>query len=171
MIGLTADRLRQVLSYDSATGLFVWRVHLPWSRGHAGNIAGRPMTGGRAAGYIRIKIDGRDYLAHRLAWLYVHGVWPSLKLDHKNRNRGDNRFANLRQATDSQNAANRPHTKRNKTGYKGVSRYKDTDRYQAFIQVSRRNVWLGTFDTAEEAHAAYLDAARARFGEFARGSE
>jgi hypothetical protein len=88
---LTAERLRKRLRYDAETGLFTRRVGS--GHAHAGDMAGSVHS----TGYVRICIDGGRYTAHRLAWLYVHGVWPSGQIDHINRNRSDNRIANLRE--------------------------------------------------------------------------
>jgi hypothetical protein len=88
---LTAERLRERLHYDAETGVFTRRVGS--GHAHAGDMAGSVHS----TGYVRIGIDGGKYTAHCLAWLYVHGVWPSDQIDHINRNRSDNRIANLRQ--------------------------------------------------------------------------
>jgi hypothetical protein len=88
---LAAERLRERLRYDGGTGVFTRRVGSGHAR--AGEIAGSVHS----TGYVRIGIDGGKYTAHRLAWLYVHGVWPSDQIDHINRNRSDNRIANLRE--------------------------------------------------------------------------
>jgi hypothetical protein len=157
---LTAERLREVLSCNPETGLFTCKV----SRGNirAGSIAGIK----RHDGYIRIYIDGRWYMAHRLIWLHAYGTWPEHEIDHVDGDKTNNRLCNLRLATTSQNNANRPVHKNNKCGFKGVALYRGKWRSQ--IQVDGKNHHLGYFDTAEEAHAAYVAAAEKHFGRFAR---
>lgn len=149
---LTADRLREVLRFDSATGEFYWLC--PTRR--------RIVQGAKAGtlrpdGYRRIRIDNKTYLAHRLAWLYVHGEFPASKLDHSNRNRDDNRLANLRTATDVQNSQNRV-TRPPASGLSGAVAH--GSRWQSHINAAGKRTHLGTFDTAEEAHAAYIAARR-----------
>jgi HNH endonuclease len=162
---LTADRLRQLLSYDPETGIFRWRVQ-PNSRVPVGAVAGCVES----SGYRRIRIDGRLYLAHRLAWLYVHGECPAGEIDHINGVKDDNRIVNLRPATDAQNRWNIDRHKNNKSGFKGVAR--DSRRlarpWKAGITVNGRRIRLGQFRTAEEASAAYEAAAREHHGPFAR---
>ena len=97
---LTVERLRELLSYDPATGKFLWRVGRQCMR--AGAVAGATEV----QGYRVIKIDGKIYKAHRLAWLYVTGEWPPEEIDHKNTDPQDNVWSNLRLATHSQNQAN-----------------------------------------------------------------
>lgn len=98
---LTAERLRELLTYDPETGEFRWR----YTRGcrARGQIAGTVTC----LGYLTIAIDGRKYKAHRLAWLHVHGEWPYPEIDHINRIKLDNRLVNLRRATRAENNANR----------------------------------------------------------------
>ena len=113
---IDAPELRRLLSYDPKTGDFRWRV----SRGggvRAGDLAGTLHSGG----YWQIYVNNRLYLAHRLAWLYVYGKWPDKGIDHKNGIRTDNRICNLREATASQNGANKGRLTRNTSGFKGVS--------------------------------------------------
>lgn len=158
---LTVDRLRELLDYDPETGVFVWRVD-----------KGRSKKG-KAAGYIdrrgyrKITIDGAVYAAHRLAWFYVHGEWPG-ELDHINLNKVDNRIDNLREATRTQNYANRPALRISASGVKGVSWHKKTGKWVAQISASHRKYHLGLFETKGEAAKAYEEAARRHFGEFAR---
>jgi hypothetical protein len=152
MIELDAARLRSLLDYDPATGVFRWR---PGRRGvRNGGVAG--SSNGRK---IQIRIDDRAHLAHRLAWLYVHGEWP-VELDHANGDGFDNRLANLRPATRQENQRNRR--------AKGCYYRPDRDRWVAMIYDGRRSVFLGYHDTEQEARATYEAAARAVFGEFAR---
>jgi hypothetical protein len=147
---LERERLLAVLRYDAATGLFFNLVHRS-SRAPIGANAG---SKGRN-GYRYISIDGRSYLAHRLAWLYVNGEWPSEQVDHVNGDRGDNRIANLRLATPSENGQNRKRPlSSNRVGLLGV--FVDKGRFVARICANGRTKHLGTFDSAEAAHEAYL---------------
>lgn len=161
MMVLSADRLRQVLSYDKATGLFTWLVSS--GRCAKGTRAGSVMGNG----YRRIKIDGVDYLEHRLAWLFVTGAWPKDEVDHDNTVRHDNRWSNLREATSSQNKMNS--RARGRLGVKGVSVHTN-GLYQAQIKIGGRTTPLGFYESVEEAHAAYVKAANDNFGEFARAA-
>lgn len=97
---INQKRLKEVLDYDPATGVFTWRVELN-ARGKVGDPAGC-----NSWGYRVIRIDGRLYGAHRLVWLYVHGRWPDAMIDHVNGDRSDNRIENLREANSVQNAHN-----------------------------------------------------------------
>ena|SRR3990167_6112314 len=161
-MGPIDERLRGLLHYDSDTGVFTWRVNR--RRVKTGDIAGTV----NAQGYVQICIDGRLYLAHRLAWLYVHGEWPSGDLDHWDTNRANNVIGNLRPATNSQNQANSRQRRDNTSGYKGVCWDKRCHRWVAGIYVDGRRRHLGRFDTPEAGHAAYCNAASEYFGEFAR---
>ena len=124
----------------------------------AGDIAGSR----RKDGYIRIGIDGSRYRSHRLAWFMTHGSWPANLLDHINHDPSDNRMANLRDATYSEN--NRNARSSNPLG-KGVAR--NGRRFKAGIQSDGKKHYLGTFDTPDEAAAAYAAAASIRHAEFA----
>lgn len=159
---LTVKRLREVLCYDTQTGLFTW-LHTS-KRVRAGDVAGSI----HALGYVIITIDGWRYRAHRLAWLYAHGRWPDGDLDHRNTVRSDNRIENLRPANNSQNCANASLSKRNSSGFKGVWFDKQRDCWQAGIRKDRRLRFLGRFHSLEAAHAAYSKAAKELFGEYAR---
>lgn len=110
---------------------------------------------------MEIGINGRSYLAHRLAWLFVHGQWPDAEIDHKNGDRTDNRLCNLRCVTRQHNLMNqrRPRSN-NTTGYLGVCVDRERGAFQARVQVSGRAHHLGRFDTPEAAHAAYVAAKR-----------
>jgi hypothetical protein len=165
MSGLTAERLRELLHYDPATGVFRWRVRTS-SRRAAGDIAGTAHN----AGYWQIRVAGEVHLAHRLAWLYMTGAWPKDQIDHRNTDRADNRRENLREASRRQNQANKPLQKNNTSGFKGVSFSKTSGRWLAQIRRGPKAIPLGLFDTPEDAHAAYVRAAEREFGEFARAA-
>jgi hypothetical protein len=161
---LTPARLRELFKYDPETGLFTRRISV---KGHpAGTIATRKMS----AGYIEIGVDGRKYLAHRLAFLFVNGNWPPEQVDHINRQRTDNRWANLRLASISENHANKAASPANKSGFKGVCWRPKQRKWTAQIKKHRRIYHLGCFDSPSAAHQAYIDAASELFGEFARAT-
>jgi hypothetical protein len=157
---LTAERLREVLHYDPATGIFTRLIASNDVK--IGDQAGTRNSVGR----IKIMVDSKVYKAHRLAWLYAHGAWPQKEIDHKNRNPNDNRLANLREASHGQNIANSIISRR--SGLKGA--YADGARWRASIRKDKKSFHLGQFATAELAHAAYCKAAAEMHGEFARTS-
>lgn len=127
---------------------------------------GRRVGTDDGEGYIRVafKFNGKQirFRAHHLAWLFMHGKWPELDIDHINGDRSDNRWANLREADRATNAENRREAKAgSKSGLLGVSFAKDTGRWAAQIQVAGKNKNLGRrFSSPEAAHAAYLQAKR-----------
>lgn len=162
MSALTQARLHELLHYDPDTGIFTRRVSRPGPNGRVGAVAGCD----NGQGYIRIYVDGAPHKAHRLAWLYVHGVWPAEDMDHKNLNRADNRLANLREATRAENANNRRAFKNNVVGVKGVSPFRG--KWKAQIQVNGKKLGLGYFDSIDAAAAAYRKAALVHHRSFAR---
>lgn len=143
---VTAKRLREVLEYDPLTGVFTWikaGKHTQWLLGRE---AGRVH---KKNGYREICVDGRLYFAHRLAWLYMTGQWPRDQIDHRNRQRSDNRWANLREADNSTNGLNR-------SNVSGVSFYRKGGyaRWRARIHIGGKTHSLGYFNTRELAEAA-----------------
>lgn len=159
---LTAERVREVLHYDRETGEFRWAQPVN-ARIVVGDIAGGP----HCRGYWWMSIDGRRYLAHRVAWLHVHGEWPALQVDHIKGNRRDNRIANLRQATQSQNNGNSSIRRNNRSGHKGVCWSKKRQKWVAQIMVNGRTTHLGHFTDVEVAAAAYRQALERHHGRFA----
>lgn len=119
-------------------------------------------------GYRSVQFQGRRHLEHRVAWFLYYGEWPKLHVDHINGNPGDNRIVNLRLATCSENAYNRSKPPHNTSGFKGVSRQRGRRKWQSLIRVQGKNKFLGSFDTPEEASAAYDRAALKHHGDFAR---
>ena len=149
---LTAERLRQLVSYDRLTGEFTRLVKQ--SAVAASGWLDRN-------GHVRISVDGQVYAAHRLAFLYVTGQWPTGVVDHINGERADNRWENLRDVSMTVNQQNqrRAH-KRNATGLLGVTFNKRRGKYQAQIAINGAYRYLGLYATADLAHAAYLAAKR-----------
>lgn len=166
---LDAPTLRRALDYDPGTGLLFWRVREDVPARTNKRFAGKPAGGPDGQyGYITIRLYDRLYQAHRLVWLHVHGVWPEHVLDHIDGNPTNNRLDNLRPATRGQNNINRVAS--GVTPYKGVSFNRRCKRWVAQIQFGRKAHYLGMFDTAEAAQAAYKEAAARFHGEFARTS-
>lgn len=154
---LTQAELKTRLHYDQETGIFTWIKYIQ-SKNRNGTKAG----GMRADGYQAIYLRYKQYMAHRLAWLYMTGNWPNGDLDHIDGNRQNNRISNLRECTQSLNNQNQRKAKSfNTTGYLGVSYRKENNRYRARIGLNKKVIHIGDYLTAEEAHAAYIDAKRA----------
>lgn len=116
-------------------------------------------------GYRRIKVGGRTYLAHRLAWVLHYGEWPSQRIDHINGVRHDNRIANLRLCTNSQNVAHQFKARVSASGLRGV--YPERGRWCSKIVINYQPHYLGSFSTKEAAADAYRAAAIKHFGDFA----
>ena len=173
--------LRKMLRYDPETGHLFWenrtfgmfsdgghtKEHTcaKWNSRYGETQA---FTAIDRRGYHKGAIFNHTYRAHRVIWAVFHGEWPADHIDHINGIRTDNRIANLRCATNSQNCQNRGMQSNNKTGYKGV--FYDTRRkkYIASLVVSGRLYPGGTFLTAEEASVAYANLCREHHGEFSR---
>ena len=148
---LTAELLREYLDYNPDTGIFTWRKRS--GRCKAGTVAGNVMP----VGYVCIQVRGIAMYAHRLAWLYVHGVHPTHNIDHLNGAKADNRIANLRDVPQSLNTQNSRDPRRSNP-YLGVS--KKRSKWRAQIYSEGRSVVLGHFSTPEAAHEAYVKAKR-----------
>ena len=152
---ITSNHLKTILSYCPETGVFTWLVT---RRSHAGKVKpGAIATNVSVHGYARIGIDGERYPAHRLAWLYVYGRWPTKQIDHINRNRLDNRIVNLREATDAENRQNMSLSVTNKSGVKGVSWDKQRKKWYAKITHNYKQISLGMFDDIKDAANAYAE--------------
>lgn len=164
---VTSDRLKELLSYDPDTGLFIWRVDRG-TRRCAGSVAGHVFNESGSLQYRSIGIDGRNYKAHRLAWLMVHGRWPANGIDHIDGNGLNNAIANLREATQSENLRNRGASANNKSGLKGVHWHRRDRKWVAQITIAGTPKCLGYFDDPAKAHAAYRAAAKEHHGEFAK---
>jgi len=148
---LTQERLREILNYNELTGIFIWKA----SRGTAklGSAAGGVH---KHSGYVRIRVDGALYLAHRLVWLYAHGVWPTDQIDHKNLIKTDNSIANLRDVSNRQNQQNLQCHANGRLG--GTCFHKRNQKWIAQIYISGKKKHLGYFRTEQLAHHAYLKA-------------
>lgn len=151
MTEMTQERLRELLHYAPETGVWTWLVT---RKVRAGSVAGTP--GGR--GYIQIRIDYKRYLAHRLAFLYTIGRWPLHQVDHRDRDRSNNCWDNLREATHQQNCWNR-------SDALGVSWDDKRQKWSAWIW-SGKTIFLGRFPNFEDACIARRQAEVSYRGEF-----
>ena len=158
---LTQQELNRLLNYDPDTGHWEWLVSTSM-RVKVGDRAGYT----RHDGYLCIRIHTVLYLAHRLAWLYVNGHFPSAGIDHIDRNKANCRLSNLRPATQSQNMRNRRHSPLNTSGYRGVYWEERKGKWFAKIVVERKQIHLGYFLDPKDADAAYQTAAKKLHGEF-----
>jgi hypothetical protein len=165
------DYLASCFDYNSDTGELIWKrrpvEHFKnparwssWNQCYAGTVAGTIND----RGYYHVLIQGHHYTIHRIVWKLVKGEEPPEFVDHEDRNRGNNRIRNLRAATRREQRWNSRLNKDNRAGLRGVGRRKN--KWMARIKVDGKSRCLGTFDTAEEASAAYQAAARELHGEF-----
>jgi hypothetical protein len=147
---LTAERVRDLFEYFPESGEFRRKR----ARKNAASAKSR-------SGYPIVTVDGHTHFAHRLIWLFVTGAWPIGAIDHRNENKADNRWVNLRDVSSAHNAHNRRTANlNNAAGLLGAHFHRGSGRYRARIRVNGRQLHLGEFDTAEEAHAVYLRAKR-----------
>jgi hypothetical protein len=161
--------VRELLDYDPETGALTWRERgrehfmtyrsqRSWNAKHAGKGAGNID----ALGYHVVQFGTRKYKAHRLAWLYVHGVWPDADIDHINGVRADNRLRNLRAVSHAENARNVARSSRNTSGVVGVSWHSKQGKWVAYVKTGGRLQNLGAFDNKEEAISVREKAVRER---------
>lgn len=158
----TASEVRNLFLYNEETGDLIWRRNK--NRARAGQVAGYFDK----KQYRDVMIDGRNYKAHRLIWVLKTGEWPPDQIDHKDGNPSNNRWDNLRLATNQQNHANRRRNKNNTTGYRHVVYRKDRPKspWHARITVNGRDLYCGSFVTPEEAAARVQQVHKEIFGEF-----
>lgn len=151
---LTHEALKERMSYDPETGEFTWKYSL-WGR-----VAGEKVGWYDSRGYHKVSFNGANHYAHRLAWFYVHGVYPKLTIDHINGVKTDNRIANLREACMGVNSRNKPVLPSNTSGYPGVRC--EGQKWSAKIRIKARSIRLGLFTNPEDAAMAYIEA-KAKF--------
>lgn len=164
------EQFDRILSYDSDTGIFRWkerpntgRINRGWNKKHAGKQTGYV----RRNGYMIVRIGDHEFSAARVAWLLTYKEWPKGEVDHISGDKLDNRIINLRIATRSENATNKGPQANNSSGYKGVWKRKNLNRWVAEIQKNGKRTKLGSFGSPEEAYEVYKKAARELHGEFA----
>ena len=151
----------EVLEYDKETGFFTWKIK-PCKNQEVGSIAG---TLHKATGYIKITYKGHKVSAHRLAWAFINGKWPENQIDHKNNDRSDNRYCNLRQANTQQNMLNRIISSNNTSGIKGV--YPIKNKWASKIVFNGVRYWLGLHENIRDAENAVVEKRNELHGIFA----
>lgn len=154
---IPVEKLRALVKYNPWTGEFI----IP---------CGKTTKGGRSKRNLVIWLEGKKYPCHRIAWALMTGEWPRYVVDHKNGDWTDNRWKNLREATQSQNLANSKKPKTNTSGFKGVTYHASGNRWRAKIRHCGKYIHLGLFLKREDAHAAYVSASIKLNHEFARAS-
>jgi len=167
---ITFKRANELLCYSPETGEMRWRTNGPNRR--AVSIAGgiySKMRRGKIEKVPQIMLDYKSYRLPRIAYLLMTGEWPKHQIDHVNGDRSDNRWSNLRDATNGQNGQNRGMMSSNTSGYKGV--YKCRNKWRARIRYNKLRFSLGSYVTRETAYEAYSCVARILHGEYARLEE
>lgn len=150
---ISHERLKKLLLFDAETGVFVWKAN-GTGKAKAGTIAGHLH---KKSGYTRISVDGVKYGAHRLAWFYAYGVWPSSEVDHKDGQKSNNTIHNLRSTDKTGNQQNIQKARGNSASkLLGVSFHKTTGKWVAQIQANCKKIHIGYFATPEEAYRAYV---------------
>jgi len=162
--GLTHARVKECFDYSPEDGILRWKINC------GKGIAGQPVGCVQANGSLRAGIDGYQYRLHRIIWFWMTGKWPKEVIDHKDRDKTNNKWNNLREATQSQNSLNKISTT-NTTGHKGVRWRKDRNCYYACIEINGKCHWVGSFKTKQEAIIAYRSAIPSLCGEFTRFDE
>lgn len=149
---LTQETLKNLLHYDPKTGIFTGKST------QGGIIAGMPRGSKNSRGYIQIKIKGKTYKAHRLAWLYVYGYFPNNQVDHIDHNVANNVITNLRECSPSENQQNqiKAHCNNKSSQYLGVSFHKRENNFRARIIINGKYIQIGSYPTKIEAYNAYL---------------
>ena len=147
---INQKKLKEHLNYNTETGVFTRLVS------SSASVKVGDVAGSLSGGYIRIVVNGKRHLAHRLAWLYIYGYFPENDIDHKNGIKEDNRLSNLREASRSCNNQNQRVSSRNTSGYPGVYWHKTVKKWTASIRINSKNYHLGCHETPLDAGLARL---------------
>lgn len=159
----TFDQINTRLNYDPSTGDFTWKV----SESNRVRVGSKAGSKSKSTGYVYIGFDNKLLAAHRLAFVLMTGIWPENLVDHINQVRHDNRWVNLRPATNAENKRNGKLHRDNTSGYMGVTWNKARKKWRSQIRTGLARLHLGLFDTPELAAIAYNEAARKYHGSFA----
>ena len=158
---ITQAELKELLNYDKNTGIFTWKISTS-NRVYVG----KEVSSKRNTGYISIGIKNKDYLAHRLAWLYVYGYLPKY-IDHINNIRSDNRIENLREVTRIQNNQNSSISKNNTSKVKNVSWHKQCKKWRVSLCVNNKRISFGLYNDLDLARLVAQEARNKYHKEYA----
>lgn len=161
---ITSEILKEIVDYDPGTGIFKRKIKS--SNQKAGVVLGTKNSGG----YLIAMIGGKRHSLHRLAWLYFYGRMPNGDIDHINGVRDDNRIDNLRECSRSKNCMNKKINSNNVSGVKGVGWHAQSGKWRARIMTGYKSVFLGRFDSVEEAEKAIVEVRNKMHKDFARHS-
>lgn len=156
---ISQNRVKEVLHYNPETGIFTWRDY----KGRRGQVAGCADK----RGYIHINFDCKHYLAHRLAFVYMIGRYPKELTDHRDQNKSNNTWSNLREANHSQNRANQGIRADSKSGYRGVYFCNTKNLWVAEVRHNGKHSYCGQSDCKHEAAKMYNERAKQIYGDFA----
>ncbi len=146
------EYLRNILSYDPASGEFRWKDRPNIRPSLNARMKGQVTRAiDKSTGYQRINIDWRLFYAHHIAWFYVYGIWPKAQIDHRDGVRSNNKIENLREATHAENHQNRSVNINNTSGHPGVGWYKAQKKWSASVMLSGKSYHAGYFDKIEDA--------------------
>ena len=153
-LGISAIRLKELVSYSPDSGVFTWiAIRQGVKRGSvAGSVTNK--------GYVAIRVDGNLFMAHRLAWLYVHDRWPRDQIDHINGKRSDNRIANLRECLSAENQQNMKRRSDNSSGLTNVCWHSQAGKWRSYITVGGVQRSLGLYTDRADAYRAFERAKR-----------
>lgn len=158
---ISHERLEYLLKYNPKTGKFTWKNPTS-NKIKKGSKAGTLNEDG----YIIIRLDGKNYRAHRLAYFYVTRTWPTEIIDHKNTIRHDNSWLNLRHISIANNNKNTSTPITNTSGIKGVYWCKTSNRWIAQIYRNSKRVYLGSFTEIDKAQLTIQQARQQFHGEY-----
>lgn len=167
------EYLKECFDYDAESGLLTWRgrprahfVSTQAMNTFNANFKGRLAGHTDRRGYLFVHVEGKLWLAHRVIWKMVRGVDPAGHVDHRDNNKSNNRFSNLREASHQQNSFNRGASAKSRTGVKGVTWDASRCKYAAWVTVEGRTKSVGRYSSIREAQDAQVAAERTAYGEF-----
>jgi hypothetical protein len=163
MTKVNLEEARRLLSYCPSSGILTWKVDVARNV-KAGRVAGYKQ---KNPGYTLLSINGKNYMAHRLAWLIYYGSWPKNEIDHINGKKSDNRIKNLRDCTHQENLSNTSTYANNSSGVKGVGWDKKNSKWKAMVKYKSKIYYFGLYEDIEEAATAVRNGREKLHGEFA----
>jgi hypothetical protein len=166
---LTAAYLRSILHYNPETGVFTWRIDFGrWGQLKAGTRADYPARSNGVYRYNRINIGRHRIYAHLAAWIYMTGEWPKLQIDHRDTNKTNNRWLNLREASPSENGCNVSLKTNNKSGEKNVSWSNTYNKWEVILYKDKKRIYAGRYADINVARSVAREKRAKLHGAFAK---